>query len=225
MIVSSPRSGAARTLLGAIGVSGVKASAAGAPQIPRLAGTRTEANEIAQLARASASTADVWLDLDASESNVRGRDMSRYGVIHFATHGLLDSRQPQFTGLVLSLVGETQADGFLRVGEVFNFRLGSPLVMLSACETGLGRAPLGEGVIGLPRAFMYAGANTVGVSLWAVSDRSTALLMSDFYRGLFAGAGARPAEALRRAQLKMLADPRYGAPYYWAPFILVGDWT
>src|SRR5205085_8471949 len=136
-------------------------------KLVRLSGTRAEAQEIAQLARASGATADVWLDLDASEGNVETRDLSRYRVLHFATHGLLDTERPQFTGLVLAPAGAADADGFLRVGEVFNLRLGSPLVILSACETGLGKEKRGEGVIGLTRAFMYAGAPTVGVSLWS----------------------------------------------------------
>jgi CHAT domain-containing protein/tetratricopeptide (TPR) repeat protein len=206
-------------------VSGTKpAQGQGVLQIPRLASTRTEATDISQLARAAQTRADVWLDFDASESNVDTRDLRHYGVIHFATHGLLDARHPQFTGVVLSLVGEKDADGFLRVGEVFNLPLGSPLVMLSACETGLGKEARGEGVIGLTRAFMYAGAPTVGVSLWSVADKSTAQLMSDFYHGLFA-MGEQPAAALRGAQLKMLTTQRYSAPFYWAPFIMVGDWN
>lgn len=143
---------------------------------------------------------------------------------HFATHGLLNAERPQFTGLILSLVGEASGDGFLRANEIFNFRLGSPLVMLSACETGLGREKRGEGVIGLTRAFMYAGAPTVGVSLWSVSDRSTAQLMTDFYKGLFTNKGRPPSGAMREAQLKMISASRYSAPFFWAPFVLVGDW-
>ncbi len=197
----------------------------------RLNGTRSEAEQIAQLARSSGGSADIWLDLDASEANVNARQLDNYRVLHFATHGLLDAARPQFTGLALSLVGEGDADGFLRVGEVFNLKLGAPLVMLSACETGLGKEKRGEGVIGLTRAFMYAGAPTVGVSLWSVADRSTAELMPDFYKRLLAGtqgvnasmvAGA-PA-ALRAAQQQMIDGRKFSAPFYWAPFVLVGDW-
>ena len=193
----------------------------------RLAGTRTEAQQIARYATAAGRKADVWLDLDASESRVEGGDLRQYRVLHFATHGLLNTQRPQFTGLVLSLVGNPAGtDGFLRTDEVFNLRLGSPLVMLSACETGLGREARGEGVIGLTRAFMYAGAPTVGVSLWSVADKSTADLMADFYKNLLGGAGARPSPsaALRSARLSMIAGRRYSAPFYWAPFALVGDW-
>src|SRR5262249_44638406 len=156
--------------------------------------TRTEAEEIAKLARASGGQADLWLDLNASEDNLKDRDIKNYRIVHVATHGLLDAERPQFTGLVLSLVGgKSNDDGFLRTEEIFNLRLGAPLVMLSACETGLGREKRGEGVIGLTRAFMYAGAPTVGVSLWSVADRSTAELMIDFYKRLLGSSGATAA--------------------------------
>jgi CHAT domain-containing protein len=97
------------------------------------------------------------------------------------------------------------------------------LVMLSACETGLGKEKRGEGVIGLTRAFMYAGAPTVGVSLWSVADKSTADLMTDFYKR-FLGAGAPASSAMRDAQLSMISAKKYSAPFYWAPFVLVGEW-
>ena len=192
--------------------------------LARLAGTRAEADQIAKLAKASGTQADVWLDLDASEDNVDARDISKYRILHVATHGLLNAERPQFTGLVLSLVGTKNEDGFLRTDEVFNLKLGSPLVMLSACETGLGKEKRGEGVMGLTRAFMYAGAPTVGVSLWSVADKSTADLMTDFYKRLLASQTASPATAMRDAQLAMIAGKKYSAPFYWAPFVLVGDW-
>ncbi|MDX6709822.1 MAG: hypothetical protein QOH96_838 [Blastocatellia bacterium] len=194
-------------------------------KIPRLINTRKEANDISELAGVGKTKADVWLDLDASESNVFSRDMRGYQILHFATHGLLNTEHPGFTGLVLSLVSESQGDGFLRVSEIFNLKLGAPLVMLSACETGLGKEKRGEGIMGLSRAFMYAGAPTVGVSLWAVSDRSTARLMTDFYASYLADKNTSAAGALRQAQLKMISDPQVSAPYYWAPFVIVGDWA
>jgi CHAT domain-containing protein len=192
-------------------------------KLARLTGTRAEAQQISQLARSSGGQASAWLDLEASESNIKTRNTNQYRIVHIATHGLLDAERPQFTGLVLSLVGNSAADdGFLRTSEIFNLRLGSPLVMLSACETGLGKQLRGEGVIGLTRAFIYAGAPTVGVSLWSVADRSTALLMPDFYKRLLANAS--PPAALRAAQLDLIAKGRYSAPFYWAPFVLNGDW-
>ncbi|HEU4875082.1 MAG TPA: CHAT domain-containing protein [Pyrinomonadaceae bacterium] len=194
--------------------------------LARLNGTRTEADQISKLAKTSGSQADVWLDLDANEDNLTARDVSKYRIIHVATHGLLNAERPQFTGVVLSLVGNKSHDGFVRTDEVFNLRLGSPLVMLSACETGLGKEKRGEGVMGLTRAFMYAGAPTVGVSLWSVADKSTADLMTDFYRRLLStGEGTTSSSALRGAQLAMISGKKYSAPFYWAPFVLVGDWN
>jgi len=196
----------------------------------RLVGTRTEADQIVKLAKTSGTQADVWLDLDASEDNIDTRDISKYRVLHIATHGLLNAERPQFTGVVLSLVGNKNEDGFLRTDEAFNLHLGSPLVMLSACETGLGKEKRGEGVMGLTRAFMYAGAPTVGVSLWSVADKSTADLMTDFYKRLLATSASVPAAgisasaAMRDAQLAMITGKKYSAPFYWAPFVLVGDW-
>ncbi len=197
--------------------------------LARLAGTRTEAEQIVKLAKTSGTQADVWLDLDASEDNLDARDVSKYRVLHIATHGLLNAERPQFTGLVLSLVGNKSEDGFLRTDEVFNLRLGAPLVMLSACETGLGKEKRGEGVMGLTRAFMYAGAPTVGVTLWSVADKSTADLMTDFYKRLLTSSATNPtgvpaSAAMRDAQLAMIAGKKYSAPFYWAPFVLVGDW-
>lgn len=193
--------------------------------LARLVGTRTEASQISTLAKTSGGQADVWLDLDASEDNLGTRDISKYRVIHVATHGLLNSERPQFTGVVLSLIGNKTHDGFLRTDEVFNLHLGSPLVMLSACETGLGKEKRGEGVMGLTRAFMYAGAPTVGVTLWSVADKSTADLMTDFYRRFLATGDTASSSALREAQLAMISGKKYSAPFYWAPFVLVGDWN
>ena len=193
--------------------------------LARLNGTRTEAEQISKLAKASGGQADVWLDLDANEDNLGTRDVSKYRIIHVATHGLLNADRPQFTGVVLSLVGNKTHDGFVRTDEVFNLRLGSPLVMLSACETGLGKEKRGEGVLGLTRAFMYAGAPTVGVSLWSVADKSTADLMTDFYKRLLTAEGTTSSSALRGAQLAMISGKKYSAPFYWAPFVLVGDWN
>lgn len=194
-------------------------------QIARLEGSRAEAEGISQLARAAGGRADVWLDLEASETNVRTRDARQYGIVHVATHGILNSERPQFSGLIFSLVNNREGDGFLRTDEIFNVRLGSPLVMLSACVTGLGREKRGEGVIGLSRAFMYAGAPTVGVTLWQVSDRSTVDLMNGFYRRLLARQSPQPsAAALRAAQIEMIEGRRYSQPFFWSPFVLVGDW-
>jgi CHAT domain-containing protein len=191
----------------------------------RLPGTRVEATQIAQVTKQSGGLADVWLDLDANEANVQTKDLKNYRILHLATHGLLNPKRPQFTGVVLSLINNRSSDGFLATNEVFNLKLGAPLVMLSACETGLGQTETrGEGVIGLTRAFIYAGAPTVGVSLWSVADSSTPQLMTDFYKNLLAGQGMSPTAAMRAAQQSMIAGKKYSAPFYWAPFVLIGEW-
>jgi CHAT domain-containing protein len=203
--------------------AGGTAPASGLPLL-RLNGTRVEAQQIAQLTRTSGGQADVWLDLEANEAKVTTTDIKKYRAVHIATHGLLNAERPQFTGVVLSLVGNKSGDGFMRTDEIFNLNLGSPLVMLSACETGLGKEKRGEGVIGLTRAFMYAGAPTVGVSLWSVADKSTADLMTDFYKRLLATPDASPTASMRAAQIAMIDGKKYAAPFYWAPFVLVGEW-
>lgn len=212
-------------------VAGQPVAASGNKGLPlaRLSGTRLEAEQVAQLVKKSGGQSELWLDLKASEDDVKSRDMQSYRVIHLATHGLLNAERPEFTGLVLSLVGNKNNDGFLRTDEVFNLNLSAQLVMLSACETGLGKEKRGEGVIGLTRAFMYAGTPTVGVSLWSVADRSTAELMTDFYGRLLAAPASAsgspsPAAAMRGAQLAMISGKKYSAPFYWAPFVLIGDW-
>jgi CHAT domain-containing protein len=217
-------SNALTDVAGTPAASGVGAPAKG-PVLNRLPGTRVEATQIAQVTKQSGGLADVWLDLDANEANVQTKDLKNYRILHLATHGLLNPKRPQFTGVVLSLINNRSSDGFLATNEVFNLKLGAPLVMLSACETGLGQTETrGEGVIGLTRAFIYAGAPTVGVSLWSVADSSTPQLMTDFYKNLLAGQGMSPTAAMRAAQQSMIAGKKYSAPFYWAPFVLIGEW-
>jgi CHAT domain-containing protein len=152
-------------------------------------------------------------------------ELSRYRVIHFATHGLLNSEHPELSGLVLSLVDENgkPQDGFLRMDEIFNLRLPADLVVLSACQTALGKEVKGEGLVGLTRGFMYAGARRVVASLWEVDDQATSDLMRRFYRGMLKE-GLRPAAALRQAQIEMSGSSRWSSPYYWAGFVIQGEW-
>ena len=152
-------------------------------------------------------------------------DLAQYRIVHFATHGLMNSQHPELSGLVLSLVdqeGKPQ-NGFLRLHEIYNLHLEADLVVLSACQTALGQEIQGEGLIGLTRGFMYAGAPRVVASLWQVDDRATANLMKYFYEGML-GQGLRPAAALRAAQISMMKDKRWQSPYYWAGFTLQGEW-
>ncbi|MCI0490613.1 MAG: CHAT domain-containing protein [Blastocatellia bacterium] len=192
-------------------------------ELPRLPATRREAEAIAALVPASSRFQA--LDFDASRATATSPDLSQYRYVHFATHGILNSRYPELSGVVLSLFDEQgrERDGFLRGYEVLNLRLPAELVVLSGCRTGLGKEVRGEGLVGLTRAFMYAGAARVAVSLWDVSDEGTAELMARFYRGMLGPKRLRPAEALRAAQIEMWKETRWHLPYYWASFVLQGE--
>ncbi len=165
------------------------------------------------------------LDFQANRRLAMSDELSQYRVIHFATHGLLDSKHPELSGLVLSLVDEAgrPQDGFLRLHEIYNLRLNADLVVLSACQTGLGKEVRGEGLIGLTRGFMYAGAPRVIASLWQVDDAATAELMKRFYRVMIQEK-LPPAAALRAAQIAMMKKKHWQSPYYWGAFVLQGEW-
>lgn len=189
----------------------------------RLPFSRAEARAIAALApRGSLVQA---MDFEASKSWIDSGHLAGRSIVHFATHGLLDSEHPDLSGLVLSLVDEraTWRDGFLRMPEIYNLELDADLVVLSACQTALGREVRGEGLVGVTRGFMHAGAPRVVASLWEVDDQSTAELMRLFYRGLLRER-RRPAEALRLAQLELARRPGWSQPYYWSGFVLQGEW-
>lgn len=192
-------------------------------RFPRLPFSRHEAEAIASFV--PAGEAMKALDFQASRNTVINTQLSRYRVLHFATHGLLNNRHPELSGIVLSLYddsGQLQ-NGFLRLHEIFNLKLPAELVVLSACQTGMGKQIRGEGLIGLTRGFMYAGSERVVASLWKVDDEATAELMKRFYRQMFERK-LRPAAALRQAQVEMWKQPRWRAPYYWAAFVLQGEW-
>lgn len=164
-------------------------------------------------------------DFAANRQTVESGVLADYRWIHFATHGVLHSRHPELSGIVLSRVDAAgrPLQGILRAHEIYLLDLPADLVVLSACQTALGPEIRGEGVLGLTRGFMAAGASSVMVSLWNVRDQATSILMQRFYRAMVQGAQAPPA-ALRSAQLSMLAEPRWSAPYYWAGFVLQGVW-
>ncbi|MGH9836663.1 MAG: CHAT domain-containing protein, partial [Blastocatellia bacterium] len=195
----------------------------GGARFPRLPFSRREAEAIIAVAPQRQSAR--LLDFQANRAAATGDDLSNYRIIHFATHGLLNSQHPELSGIVLSLVderGEPQ-NGFLRLHEIYNLRLPADLVALSACQTGLGKEIHGEGLVGLTRAFMFAGAPRVVASLWKVDDAATAELMKRFYRGMF-DKRLRPAAALRAAQVEMWRQERWRSPYFWAAFTLQGEW-
>ena len=192
-------------------------------RIPRLPATRREADEISKLV--PPAERQEALDFAASRAAATDPALGAYRFIHFATHGMLDSQHPELSGILLSMFDEQgkAQDGFLRAHEVFNLKLGADVVVLSACQTGLGKEIKGEGLVGLTRGFMYAGAPRVVVSLWSVADEATAELMTRFYRGMLVDK-LRPAQALQAAQVSLLRDKRFNAPFYWAAFTLQGEW-
>jgi CHAT domain-containing protein len=194
----------------------------GLTRLSRLRYTRLEAASITSLAPKSQTLQA--LDFDASRATALNERLSDYRIIHFATHGLLDSAHPELSGLVLSLVDKNgkPLNGFLSLEDVYNMNLSADLVVLSACETGLGKEISGEGMIGLTRGFMYAGATRVLASLWRVSDVGTERLMKHFYT-LMLRDHWPPAAALRKAQIAMWKEPRWSSPYYWAAFELQGE--
>ncbi|MEP7339751.1 MAG: CHAT domain-containing protein [Acidobacteriota bacterium] len=192
-------------------------------RIPRLPNTRREAETILSLAGNTGKSA---FDFAATRAAATSDDLGQYRILHFATHGFLNSLNPELSGLVLSMVDEQgkSQNGYLLAPEIYNMKLpATELVVLSACQTGLGKEVRGEGVVGLTRGFMYAGAPRVVVSLWSVNDRSTADLMKHFYEAMLAK-GQRPSAALRSAQLQLMQSKQWQSPYYWAAFGLQGEW-
>jgi CHAT domain-containing protein/Tfp pilus assembly protein PilF len=194
-----------------------------ARKLPRLPFTRREADSILALAPAEATFKATGFK--ASRGAALDPGLGHYRYLHFATHGLLDSERPGLSALALSMVDEggQPQDGFLRANDVYNLKLPVELVTLSGCQTGLGKAVKGEGLIGLTRGFMYSGAARVVVSLWNVNDQATSELMARFYLKLLKG-NQRPAAALRMAQVEMWRQGQWRAPYYWATFVLQGEW-
>jgi CHAT domain-containing protein/tetratricopeptide (TPR) repeat protein len=192
-------------------------------RIPRLPFTCVEAEAVEAVAGRGQS--EFALDFAANRTAATSQDLSQYRIVHFATHGYLNALHPELSGLVLSLVderGKPQA-GFLTSRDVFGLKLAADLVVLSACRTGLGKEVRGEGLVGLTRAFMYAGSPRVIVSLWSVNDQATAELMKRFYEEMLTSEKS-PAAALRAAQVAIWEHEGWRAPFYWAPFVLQGEW-
>ena len=191
-----------------------------ATNLAALPESRREAQAIAELY--PASEVGLFLGADATEENAKREGvLSETRRIHFATHAFLSEGRPELSGLVLGNTEASSEDGLLQVYEIFNLQLQADLVVLSACESGLGQAVAGEGLVGLTRAFLYAGTSSLVVSLWPVNDSSTAGLMIEFYRRL--DQGRDRGEALRMAKLSTLANAEVAHPFYWAPFILLGE--
>jgi CHAT domain-containing protein len=207
-------------LVRAIRSAGGKASTG----LPRLWFSRQEADGIFSLVPPGKGRE--YLDFDASLAAATSSELAHYRIVHFATHGILDTEYPELSGLVLSLVDREGKPrrGFLSLEQIYNLSLPSAqMVVLSACDTALGREIKGEGLVGVTRGFLYAGASRVVSSLWEVNDVASAELMKHFYRGMLEK-NLPPSAALRDAQLEMYRQPRWSSPYYWAGFIITGDW-
>jgi CHAT domain-containing protein len=188
-----------------------------------LPATGREAQAIARLL----DPGQVFLALGAkaSRATALGGDLAGHRSVHFATHGMISSETPLLSSLALSAFDEKgqPQEGSLGLSDIYKLKLDADLVVLSGCETALGREIRGEGLMGLTQGFFYAGAERVMASLWRVEDRATAELMSRFYQATLKD-GLPPAAALRSAQLSIRNDPRWQDPFYWAPFVLQGDW-
>jgi CHAT domain-containing protein/predicted negative regulator of RcsB-dependent stress response len=189
----------------------------------RLVHSAKEADTISALA--PRGTAMIARGFDASRETAMSSRIGEYQIIHFATHGFVDNKQPELSGIVLSLVDQngTTQNGIMPLHDIYSLNLSAELTVLSACETALGEDVKGEGLVGLTHSFMSAGSKSVVASLWKVDDRATAVLMSHFYKSMFED-GLRPAAALRAAQLKMMQDKQWNAPHYWAGFVFQGDY-
>jgi CHAT domain-containing protein/tetratricopeptide (TPR) repeat protein len=195
----------------------------GGAGMPRLAFSRREAEAIAALV--SQQEVLKAVDFDASVTTATSAQLAQYRIVHFATHGLLNTQHPELSGVVLSLVDERGApqDGFLRLNRIYDLTLPADLVVLSSCNSALGKDVRGEGLVGLTRGFMYAGAARTITSLWKVDDAATADLMRVFYQKMLKH-GMSPSAALRATQFEMSAHARWHEPYYWAAFTLQGEW-
>lgn len=191
--------------------------------LDRLTHTRREAEAIAALLPVDQRL--LALDGEARRSRVLGDQLAAYRILHFATHGLINSQAPELSGLMLSRFDAVggELDGFLGLYDIANLELPAELVVLSGCRTALGKEVRGEGLIGLTRGFMYAGVPRVVASFWQVRDEATAELMGRFYRAMLVEKRS-PAAALRAAQLELREQRRFRDPFYWAAFALQGDW-
>lgn len=198
-------------------IYGILKAVGGLTSLPN---TRVEVEQIAELYPKEKVT--LLMGKEANEKNIKHTELRDYRLLHFAAHGIINEDQSEFSSLVLSADEDGQEDGFLMMREVFDLKLNADLVTLSACRTALGQRIRGEGIHSLARAFLYAGTSSVLVSLWDVSDKSTAALMKRMYGSMVVN-GDNKVGALRKAKLEMIEGEQYSHPYYWAPFVLIGD--
>jgi len=183
-----------------------------------LPGTKQEVEDISKLFESNKTKTDLFIEANASKSAVTSAAVAKSNIIHFATHGIVDEVHPERSQICLTT--KDGSSGSLYTGDIYNLNFDADLVVLSACETGLGKLSKGEGIIGLTRAIIYSGANNMVVSLWSVADNSTSELMIDFYSNMLAGQDY--SNALANAKRKMINNGNYSKSYYWAPFVLIG---
>lgn len=190
--------------------------------LPRLFNAQRELRAIGDLA---GNDSTFYVEYNATREKFLSVDLSHFRILHVVTHGVLNDQQPELSGLVLSQVDGSARpiDGFVSLADIYKLRAPVDLVVLSACHTALGQNLRGEGLIGLTRGFMYAGASGVVASLWQVDDRATAELMKYFYTNMLQR-GMGPAAALRAAQNEIRSQPKWSSPYYWAGFTFQGDY-
>lgn len=196
----------------------------GADGPPRLLHSSEEADAIS--AAAPRGTTMVAKGFEATRETAMSQRIGEYQIVHFATHGFFYNKHPELSGIVMTMVDQagTEKNGVMPLQDIYSLDLSAELTVLSACQTGLGKDVSGEGLVGLTHSFMSAGSNTVVASLWKVDDRATANLMADFYRAMLQE-GMPTGAALRAAKLKMMQDKRWRAPYFWAGFVLQGEYT
>jgi CHAT domain-containing protein len=192
--------------------------------IGRLPFVREEADALVDLVPENERS--VWRRFDANREAAIREDLSRYRFIHFATHGLLNLRYPNLSCLMLSRFDKDRQrrEGSLRLQDIYRMKLSADLVVLSACQTALGKEIRGEGLVSLTRGFMYAGSRSVIASLWNIEDEASAELMKRFYQKMLGPEEMSPAAALRAAQIEMMGEDRFRDPYLWGAFVLQGEW-
>jgi CHAT domain-containing protein len=190
---------------------------------PRLPGSRQEAAVIREVAQNE--DAEILLGFDANRNRALSPEIGNYRYLHFATHSVFDDEHPQSSGVILSLFAQdgSPEDGYVRLRDIYDMRLSADLVVLSACDTALGKNIKGEGIVGLTRGFMYAGAPRVVATLWRVDDDATSEFMKWFYTGILQKHES-PAASLREAQMRIRKQARWRSPYYWGAFVIEGEW-
>ncbi len=207
------------------GTSAIQAATRATPfageRITPLPETEREVSQLARLFQENDHQTQTSLHQSASEHALKESELEQYRFLHVATHGFVNEAEPDLSGLLLYPDSTAGEDGLLAVGEVYNLRLNTDLVTLSACETGIGQIANGEGVLGFTRAFLYAGAERVLVSLWQVQDTATAELMLAFYERILQTPSPDYSSQLQQAKLQLINSDNYSHPYYWSPFVLI----